>query len=307
MHTFDIGQAISGGFKAFGEKALPLILITLVGGIIMGIIQVVIVGSMFSGLGAAEVNSDGSIEIESRINDGMENYFNILQNADQYEGNEEDAAREIAEGFGFDYDQLEDITADGEVSGLEALSAYSGSSFDPFGGVSWAGLFFGWLLGAVVSLFLGIALTTAALDAVFERKFELSNITKNFSKLPSILVFAILMVVLAIIMIIPLLGAIAYFIIGLMVSQAIFIIIEENMGAIESMKKSKQLMVGNKLKLFGLNIILGLVGGIFVMVTLGFGALVFAPAVACIMAHVYKQLSQGPIAAAADKVKQAVS
>lgn len=307
MHTFDIGQAISEGLKAFGKKAAPLILITLVGGVIIGLLQVVVLGSMFSGLGAANVNSDGSVEIESRINEGMENAFNILQNAEQYEGNEDAAAREISEGFGFDYDQLEAITADGEVSGLEALSAYSGSSFDPFEGFSFTKLILGGLIGLIVSLLLGVSLATAALDAVFDRKFELSNITKNFSKIPSILLFAILMGVISFINIIPLLGAIAYVVIALMLSQTAFIIIEENKGAIDSMKKSKELMAGNKFKLFALQLILGIIGGILMTITVGIAGLVVVPAMVCITTHVYKQLSQGPVAAAADKVKQAVS
>jgi hypothetical protein len=307
MHTFDIGQAISEGLKAFGQKALPLILITLIGGGLSLLVQFVIIGSSLNGLGVANVDSNGDIQIENSLNQGFSNLGTMLQNPEIYEGNEEDIAREISEGFGFDYDQLEAITADGEVSDFEALSAYGGSSFNPLAGLSFGKIAIGFLISAIISLAMGIAIGTVSLDAVFGRKFDSANITKNFSKVPAFIIFAIIMMVAALLNIVPILGFIAYMVIYLMVIQAPFIMLEESKGAIDSIKRSNELMKGNKLKLFALLLIGGIVGAILGTVTLGIGYLIVLPAIACIMAHVYKQLSQGVVATAADKVKQAVS
>lgn len=307
MHTFDIGQAFSGGLEAFKKKVGPLLLITIVGGALLFLVNIFVAGTMFAGLGVADVNSDGSIEIESRLNDGIENYIDVLENADDFVGNEDEAARQIAEGFGFDFDELQDITADGEVSDLEALSAFGGSSLNPFSGVNTGALVIGGLLGLIISVLMGIAMATAALDGVFDRKFEVANITKNFSKLPQLIVFAIVAGIISLIAIIPVLGWIAYAIIYFMIIQAPFIILEEGKGPIESIKRSNELMKGNKLRMFGLVIILGITSAILGTITLGLGYLVIMPASVCIMAHTYKQLTQGPVAAAASKVKEAVS
>lgn len=307
MHTFDIGQAISEGLKAFGQKAVPLILITLIGGGLSFIVVAIIGVSSFSGLGVAEVDSNGNIQIENRLEGGLTNLVNILQDPESYEANEEDIARSVSEGFGFNYDQLEAISEDGEVSDLEALSAYAGSSFNPFGGLSLGRMLIGFLISGIIGLVMGVAIGTVSLDAVFGRKFDSANITKNFSKIPNLIIFAIIMMAAALLNIIPLLGFIAYMVIYLMVIQAPFIMLEESKGAIDSIKRSNELMKGNKLKLFGLLLIAGILGAIIGTVTLGIGYLIVMPGIACIMAHVYKQLSQGVVATATDKVKEAVS
>ncbi len=302
MHTFNFSEAISGGLKAFGKKALPLILITLVGGILSVGVQFLFMGGSMMQSSMQGSESRYANEVESSFG----NLMNVIENAENYD-NEEEMSRDIAESFGMNYDDVMEITEDGEVSNMEALSVYNSSTMNPFGEVSFGKLALGFLLSVIIGAIFGIALATAALDAVFDRKFAVENITKNFSRLPSLILFAILMGLLSLINIIPLLGFIIYMVVYYMVIQAPFVILEEKKGAIDAIKRSNELMKGNKLRMFGLTIVIAIVGAILSVVTLGIGMLVVAPAVACIMAHIYKQLTQGPVATAAKKVKEAVS
>ena len=92
-----------------------------------------------------------------------------------------------------------------------------------------------------------------------------------------------------------------------MVIQAPFIILEEGKGVIEAMKESKKLMEGNKLRMLGFIIILSVTTSILSLVTFGLGVIIIAPASVCIVAHIYKQLTQGPAAKVVETAKQAIS
>jgi uncharacterized membrane protein len=99
-----------------------------------------------------------------------------------------------------------------------------------------------------------------------------------------------------------------------MIIQSPLLIVDQKLSAIESFKKSKQLMEGNKLRMLGLLIIVVIVSMVISLATVVLGpigpiltSIVIGPFSVCIMAHVYKQLTQGPVATATEKVKQAVS
>lgn len=299
MHTFQIGEAFSGGIKAFSQKALPLIAITTIGGLLILTVQFLLLGNAFMQM--EKLNTEESSTFES----SMEEYSNILENFEDYDSPEE-ATQDIAKSLGLDYEKI--MNNDGQMSTSDALDMYMNSNMNPLQEINLGKSILTFLITTLIGIFMGVALATTSLDAVFSRKFELSNITKNFSKIPSLILFSIIISFLTIINFIPpILGSIFYIIIYLMVIQAPFIILEEGKGVIEAMKESRKLMEGNKLRMFGFIIILSVTTSILSLVTFGLGVIIIAPASVCIVAHIYKQLTQGPAAKVVETAKQAIS
>jgi uncharacterized membrane protein len=64
---------------------------------------------------------------------------------------------------------------------------------------------------------------------------------------------------------------------SLMFSQFYYLIIDREMGVMESLETSKQIMVGNKATLFVIHLVSGLAGAVVIMCTLCIGIFVVAP------------------------------
>ena len=62
-----------------------------------------------------------------------------------------------------------------------------------------------------------------------------------------------------------------------MLWQAQLLIIDRNLGVIEAMSTSREVMVGNKLMVFALWFVAGILGYLFTIITCGLGALAFFP------------------------------
>ncbi|BDD06569.1 DUF975 family protein [Aureibacter tunicatorum] len=61
------------------------------------------------------------------------------------------------------------------------------------------------------------------------------------------------------------------------VSQAYYLVAEENLSGFQALKESSRIMNGYKLKLFGLFLIMGIAGTILTIITFGLGLLLVAP------------------------------
>ena len=64
---------------------------------------------------------------------------------------------------------------------------------------------------------------------------------------------------------------------AMMLIQAQLLIIDRNMGVIDAMSTSRDVMVGNKMTVFALFLVVGLVGGIFALITCGLGVFAVVP------------------------------
>ena len=292
MHTFNIGSAVQGGFSAFIQKAVPLIVATLLTMVVTFGINYLFFMDFANSLTGLESSFNNMADFESR---GINNVEDAISRFEGLES-EEDIANEVLGmfGFNFDYNDAQNVLSDGNVSPTELLSLNSG--FGGFGGfLSGLGkMVFGMLLSAAFGVLSYIVIGTITLDAVFDRKFEVSNITKNFSRIPSYIFMVILMMLAGLMNIIPIIGTIAYIVFSFSVCLAPLIILEEKMGALSAMGKSNDLMSGNRLKLLLMIIILAIVAVVVSLVTLGLGVIIISPLAACIFAHVYKQLKGAP-------------
>lgn len=293
MHSFNVSKAIANGFAAFGKKIIPLMLISILTvGLTLGL-------SLYSVKGIGDSLDLSSFENYS--NDSSEDFeqtyedvVNRLQNAE----NEEDFANEILGTIGanFDYDDIKKIEQDGEVSMMEMMSLGFGGKSEGIKSVTAnaSKVLFINILVAIIGFIGSIAFNTVALDAVFDRKFETNHIVKNFSKIPSLLVYGFLVSLAGGIMIfIPIIGWIGIFVFAMAMVLAPLVILEEDKGPFDGMGRSNELMKGNKLKLFGLTILAGIISGILSLVTLGIGMVFVTPIIVCILADIYKQLSTG--------------
>lgn len=280
MHTFSISEAISGGIQAAIKKAIPLLLTFLLLGVVNYGVQKLIIGDM----GASWNINYGS---EAQLEDITSSYS----------------------------DAIEEMATSGEFNPESFSSSVSDfSPTNPFEEVSFAKIGLAGFINFLVGIVMAVAVLTISLDAVFKRDFNFSNISKNFSRIPQLLLAAILIGLISLINIIPVLGWIAFAVIYFMLIQSPMVIMEEKLGAIESFKRSKTLMEGNKLKMFGLMILVVIISMVVSLATIVLGPIgsiigmaIIGPISSCIMAHVYMQLSKGAVATAAKKVKEAVS
>lgn len=292
MHSFNVSKAIANGFSAFGKKIIPLMLISILTvGLTLGLslYSVKGIGDSFN-LSSFENYSDDSAEdFEQRYED----LTNRLQNAE----NEEDFANELLSTIGanFDYDDIQKIEQDGEVSMMEMMSLGFGGKSEGIGSVAAnaSKVLFINILVAIIGFIGSIAFNTVALDAVFDRKFETSHIVKNFSKIPSLLVYGFLVSLAGVMILIPIIGWIGIVVFAMAMVLAPLVILEEDKGPFDAMGRSNELMKGNKLKLFGLAIAAGIISGILSLVTFGIGMVFITPIIVCVLADIYKQLSTG--------------
>ena len=88
-------------------------------------------------------------------------------------------------------------------------------------------------------------------------------------------------------------------IIGLMLSQFYFLIIDRNAGVIDSLGRSRELMVGNKLTLFLIYLVSGVLGVLLVICTCFVGILAVGPYLSLLPAVIYLRMTGQPIASAA--------
>ncbi len=87
-------------------------------------------------------------------------------------------------------------------------------------------------------------------------------------------------------------------IIGLMLSQFYFLIIDRNAGVMDSLGRSRELMVGNKLTLFSIYMVSGLLGILLIICTCGVGALAVGPYLSLLPAVIYLRMTGQPMASA---------
>ncbi len=84
-------------------------------------------------------------------------------------------------------------------------------------------------------------------------------------------------------------------IVSLMFSQFYFLIIDRNAGVIDSLSLSKDLMAGNKLMLFAIYLVGGLVGMVLVLITCGLGLFVVGPYLALMPIVIYLTITGQPM------------
>lgn len=302
MHSFDIASAFQKAGQAFAKNAVPLILITVIGAVIAFIPQAMMTRSLVGDLG---LSGDPLERLEQRNSELGQSVtdFGELMTSDPSQITEEDVQDSIGgilDAVGADSDKVFELAerAEGgeEIGGAEALGALLGN---PFGNTATGSSSFGFgkiaffgLISFVIGLFVQSAIVQSSLDAVMGRKITKDSVLGSFKKIPMLILFGIIMMVIGLINIIPLLGAILFLIITLMVIQAPYLIFEENKGAIDAMSKSKDLMAGNKLKMFLTFILLGILNMIGALLA-GVGLLITMPYSATVMAQIFKDLSQG--------------
>ena len=85
-------------------------------------------------------------------------------------------------------------------------------------------------------------------------------------------------------------------ILALMFAQFYYLIIDQKLGVMESLDVSRQLMVGNKLTLFAINIVASLLGVLVILCTCGFGVLAVGPFLALLYAVIYLAVTGQPTA-----------
>ncbi len=83
---------------------------------------------------------------------------------------------------------------------------------------------------------------------------------------------------------------------SLMFAQFYYLIIDRNVGVMESLDVSRQLMVGNKLTLFAINLVASLLGTLVIVCTCGLGALAVAPFLTLLYAITYLAITGQPTA-----------
>lgn len=91
-------------------------------------------------------------------------------------------------------------------------------------------------------------------------------------------------------------GGIVSFILSLFFALALPFIVDRNLSAGDALSKSMQFMDGNKLTLFGIELVTGIVGGLFCVFTCGIGILFFVPFVNLLPAVLYLQAAGQPTA-----------
>lgn len=302
MHSYEIGSAFQKAGQAFAKNAVPLILIALVGGVLSFIPQYFMTQSLVGDLGLE--NFEERMELRNEgLEDSVEDFADLLT-TDPSTVTEEDVKNSlggILEGVGADADKVFELAERAEngeeISGFESMNALIGNPFGRgsvdgsssfgFGKIAFLGL-----LSFIIGLFVQSAMVKSSLDAVMGRKISMESIKESFKKIPTLILFGLVMMIISLINIIPLLGAIIFIIITLMVIQAPYSIFEENKGAIEAMTRSKELMQGNKLKMFLTFILLGILNLIGAML-FGIGLLITMPYSATVMAQIFADLSKG--------------
>ena len=86
-------------------------------------------------------------------------------------------------------------------------------------------------------------------------------------------------------------GLVAATVVNLMLSQAFFLLADNSaLSATDALRASRDMMRGNKLRLFGLQLLLGLIGLAAAMVTCLIGAVLLAPWFAAVQARFYEDL-----------------
>ena len=83
---------------------------------------------------------------------------------------------------------------------------------------------------------------------------------------------------------------------SLMFSQYYYLILDRNIGVIDSLSISKDLMDGNKLTLFLIGLVAGVVGIVVVLLTCGIGLLVVGPFMALLTPVIYLAITGQPTA-----------
>ena len=86
------------------------------------------------------------------------------------------------------------------------------------------------------------------------------------------------------------------FIFTFMFSQFYYVILDRNVGAIDSLKLSKEMTTGNKLTLFVLGLLAGLLGLVVTLLTCGVGLLFVAPFMTLLGAVTYLAMTGQPTA-----------
>ena len=82
----------------------------------------------------------------------------------------------------------------------------------------------------------------------------------------------------------------------LVLSQSNYLILDRNVGVIDSLKMSKDLMEGNKLALFLIGLVSGVLGALLMLMTCGLGMLVVAPYLTMMQAVIYLTITNQPTA-----------
>jgi uncharacterized membrane protein len=82
----------------------------------------------------------------------------------------------------------------------------------------------------------------------------------------------------------------------LVLSQSNYLILDRNVGIIDSLKMSKDLMEGNKLALFLIGLVSGVLGALLMLMTCGLGMLVVAPYLTMMQAVIYLTITNQPMA-----------
>lgn len=85
-------------------------------------------------------------------------------------------------------------------------------------------------------------------------------------------------------------------IVALMFSQFYYLILDRRIGVLESFSISQKVMIGNKLTLFALVLVVGLLGGLFALVTCFVGLVAVAPFFSLMLAVTYLVVTGQPTA-----------
>ncbi len=85
-------------------------------------------------------------------------------------------------------------------------------------------------------------------------------------------------------------------ILSLMLSQFFYLIVDRNLGAMDSLDVSRQIMVGNKLTLFAVQIVAAIVGTLLILCTCGLGIFATVPFLSLLQAVIYLAATGQPMA-----------
>jgi hypothetical protein len=145
------------------------------------------------------------------------------------------------------------------------------------------------LIWCIVSVWLGAGASIVLLKIARGRPTTIGDL---FSAGPYVgrivlagLVFGLAVAAGAIVFLIP--GIIVF----LMFSQFYFLILDRDVGAMESLALSRELMVGNKITLLAIFLVVGIVGWLACIVTIGLGVLLVVPFLMLLNPIVYLSVS----------------
>lgn len=150
------------------------------------------------------------------------------------------------------------------------------------------------IAGSIFSIYLGIGLAKILLAVARGQSTSFSELFTGGGLILPVLLATILVTLIVgvglVLLIIP------GIILGLMLSQYYFLIIDRQIGVIESLSLSRELTAGNKLTLFGMYLLAVIGGLLLILVTCGVGLLIVYPYLGLLAVVVYLRISGQPVA-----------